>query len=87
MYCNVPVIADNSGGPKESVGNDGQCGYLVDGGRDAWSSAMEKVIAEREKLNKGKEKMIKKFGLKSFGKQFARGIEEVRGILFNKKFE
>jgi len=31
MYCSVPVIADNSGGPKESVGEG--CGYLCTGGK------------------------------------------------------
>ena len=77
MYCNVPVIADNSGGPKESVGNDGGSGILIDGGVDQWASAMEKIISGKSKFGKGKERMIKKFGLKSFGQQFVQGIKIV----------
>ena len=59
------------------MGNDGQCGYLVDGRRKEWAEKMEKVIKEKSKFNKGKDKMVEKFGLKSFGEQFSRGITEV----------
>lgn len=77
MYCNVPVIADNSGGPKESVGNDGQVGFLIDGGAEEWAAKMEEIIDGKKKFDKGKDKMIKRFGLKSFGHQFVEGIKSI----------
>jgi glycosyltransferase involved in cell wall biosynthesis len=41
MYLNVPIIADNSGGPKESVGPG--CGYLCKKKED-WSENIWKII-------------------------------------------
>lgn len=77
MYCSVPVIADNSGGPKESVGEG--CGYLCTGGKEDWSEKMWRILSgEKEKLTKGKERMIKRFGLEMFALQFKEGIESVK---------
>lgn len=54
MYCNVPVIADNSGGPKESIGNDGQVGFLIDGEAEEWAAKMQEIIDGKKKFDKGK---------------------------------
>mgnify|MGYP000902557297 CR=1 FL=1 len=76
MYCSVPIIADNSGGPKESVGEG--CGYLCSGGKEDWADKMWKIIdGEKAKLTKGKERMIQRFGLEMFAEQFRKGIVEV----------
>ena len=40
---------------------------------------MWKIISgEKEKLTKGKERMIKRFGLEMFAEQFKNGIESVK---------
>ena len=75
MYCGVPVIADNSGGPKESIGNDGECGYLIDGGRKQWMEKMLEVTKRGKYKTKGKDRMISKFGFQKFGEQFGEGIK------------
>jgi alpha-1,3/alpha-1,6-mannosyltransferase len=61
MYCNVPVLADNSGGPVESIGNS-KCGYLIDGGREEWMKKMKEVLERGKKPTQGKERMKEKFG-------------------------
>jgi hypothetical protein len=38
---------------------------------------MQFIIESKKKFDQGKEKMINKFGLKSFGKQFVAGIKSV----------
>lgn len=38
---------------------------------------MIKIAQSDKPWNKGKDRMINKFGLKSFGQQFVRGIREV----------
>lgn len=52
MYSGVPIIADNSGGPKESVGTG--CGYLCKT-KEEWAENMWKILSgEKKKLNKGR---------------------------------
>jgi hypothetical protein len=47
------------------------CGYLCTGGKEDWSEKMWKILSgEKEKLTKGKERMIKRFGLEMFALQF-----------------
>ncbi len=38
---------------------------------------MEYIVNGKQKFDKGKQKMIKRFGLKSFGEQFVEGINSV----------
>lgn len=38
---------------------------------------MEQILTGNKKYDQGREKMIKKFGLKSFGEQFVKGIQSV----------
>lgn len=40
---------------------------------------MSEIVSGKRKFYKGREKMIKQFGLKSFGQQFAEGIKTVSG--------
>ena len=38
---------------------------------------MYEIMKNEKKTTKGRERMIKKFGLKNFGEQFGLGIKEV----------
>jgi glycosyltransferase involved in cell wall biosynthesis len=56
MYSGVPIIADNSGGPRESVGEG--CGYLCKTKKD-WTNNIWKIISGAgDKLTKGRQRVI-----------------------------
>jgi alpha-1,3/alpha-1,6-mannosyltransferase len=75
MYSGVPIIADNSGGPRESVGEG--CGYLCKS-KSNWTNNMLKVISgEKSKLTKGRQQVINKFSFEKFSEDFVDGIQEV----------
>lgn len=75
MYSGVPIIADNSGGPRESVGEG--CGYLCKSRQD-WTDNMFKVISgEKSRLTKGRQQVINKFSFEKFSEDFVDGILEV----------
>lgn len=75
MYSGVPIIADNSGGPKESVGPG--CGYLCKT-TEEWAENMWKMMqGEKKTMNKGRNQVINKFSFKKFSSDFVDGIKEV----------
>jgi glycosyltransferase involved in cell wall biosynthesis len=75
MYSGVPIIADNSGGPRESVG-DG-CGFLCRT-KEEWASRMWLILSgEKNKLTKGRKQVTSKFGFKKFSADFLEGVREV----------
>ncbi|KAI9144829.1 hypothetical protein BKA69DRAFT_1025496 [Paraphysoderma sedebokerense] len=59
MYAGVPVVALNSGGPKESVKN-GVTGWLVDCNDDGYGVA--RALGEAVKMNERERKAISKRG-------------------------
>ena len=83
MYSRTIVICDNSGGPKESV-KDKETGYLInDQNIDQWAETMDYIHSNphlKEKIGKNaRERVIKLFGLQSFGDQANQYVQEVYG--------
>jgi len=77
MYLGVPIIADNSGGPKESVGEG--CGFLCKNETE-WAERMYEILTGAKKnLTKGRKQVINKFGFDKFSSDFMEGICEVSG--------
>ncbi|KAM3872755.1 alpha-1,3/1,6-mannosyltransferase ALG2 [Diretmus argenteus] len=72
MYCCCPVIAVNSGGPLESVG-DGETGFLSEPTAEAFSKAMERLVREphlrRDMGQAGRKRVQDKFSLQAFSDQ------------------
>lgn len=69
MATGTPVIACNSGGPKESI-ETGQTGYLVEPNPDSCAGAMEKCLDTElvSKLGKNaRKRTLDKFSRTSFG--------------------
>ena len=54
MYCKLPVIAVNDGGPTETV-IDGKTGFLVESSPDGFAEAMRKMV-------EGGSEMKRRFG-------------------------
>ena len=75
MYMGVPIIADNSGGPKESVGAG--CGYLCKS-REDWHERMWQLLnGEAKKMVHGRQQVINKFSFEKFASDFVEGIEKL----------
>jgi alpha-1,3/alpha-1,6-mannosyltransferase len=69
MATGTPVIACNSGGPKESI-ETGQTGYLVEPNPDSCAGAMEKCLDAEQVSKLGKnarKRTLDKFSRTSFG--------------------
>lgn len=61
MYCKLPVIATNTGGPKESVINN-VTGYLIEPNENDFSNAMLNIIDKKELFgSSGKLRVEQKF--------------------------
>ncbi len=69
MYFNVPVVADASGGPLETVGKS--CGYVCRKEED-WVESMKLSYS---KVIDGRAEMLKKFSFINFQRQFISGID------------
>lgn len=86
MYAGKPVIAHNSGGPKESVVS-GKTGYLVESTGEAFAKQVASLIRHPDQLTEfgqaGKERFIKTFSFAAFSAQLNEAIEN----LTNKKSE
>jgi alpha-1,3/alpha-1,6-mannosyltransferase len=73
MYCEVPVIAVNNGGPTETV-VDGGTGYLCNATPDAFATAMAKIVNGgsdlRRKLGQaGRRRVQQMFAFEAFAQQ------------------
>ena len=82
MYLQTPILAMNSGGPKESVLN-GKTGFLLPNDEKEWAAKMN-FLLENEKICKemgksGKERVDQLFGLKTFGKKCDELVKEIIG--------
>ncbi|PVU89162.1 hypothetical protein BB561_005511 [Smittium simulii] len=85
MFMEVPVLAINSGGPKETV-VDGETGYLINPTAVEFAESMLKILeinssnvqsssTLRIKLGKqAKNHVISKFGLESYSKQLEESL-------------
>ena len=80
MYSRTPVIAVNSGGPKESV-VDGKTGYLCDADKASFRKAMDAVFGSEERREemgrKGRVRVIEHFSLESFRGNISRSITKI----------
>eukprot|EP00658_Telonema_sp_P-2_P002074 TRINITY_DN10787_c0_g1_i1.p1 TRINITY_DN10787_c0_g1~~TRINITY_DN10787_c0_g1_i1.p1 ORF type:complete len:171 (+),score=40.32 TRINITY_DN10787_c0_g1_i1:142-654(+) len=73
MACSRPVVACDSGGPRESV-LDGQTGYLCPPDENEFADALFKLVSsnstEQTKMrNAALEHVTAKFGFEQFGQQ------------------
>jgi len=79
MYCALPVIAVNSGGPLETV-KDSQTGYLCPQDAEEFASKMKHLCLHREKARKmgedGKLHVVNHFSFKSFSNQLENLIQD-----------
>lgn len=66
MFCKKPVIAVNSGGPKESV-VDNRTGFLCEPNEEAFASAMKKIVDNEENIIE----QFSQFGLNRFHDKFS----------------
>lgn len=74
MACGLPVIATDSGGTKEIIGKDNDCGLLVDyDDKEGLATAIIKLIQDKELYikyqNKAKNLLIEKFNLDNTANQ------------------
>ena len=83
MLSGVPVLAANTGGPRESV-QDGVTGWLRDpSDLPAWTRVMDKVlndmsVAEREKMSKaGKSRVKNNFGRPRMAEKLERILDDM----------
>jgi len=79
MYAGSPVIAVNSGGPKETVVHD-ETGLLVENTVDGFASALEQMVNDPtgavEMGRKGHGRVAANFGLDTFRARWADIVEE-----------
>lgn len=71
MFCGLPVIAVNNGGPTETVVN-GETGFLRDSNPEEFAEAMETFYEggndmKKEFGSQGKKRVEKHFSFKAFG--------------------
>ncbi|CAL7939359.1 unnamed protein product [Xylocopa violacea] len=87
MYMCKPVIAHNSGGPKESIVS-GVTGFLVDSSGDAFASKIAYLIKNSTHIqefgNAGKDRFMKMFSFAAFSNQLNNSIED---LISNKKIK
>ena len=85
MYTSKPVIAHNSGGPKESV-ISGVTGFLVDLSGDAFASKIAYFIKNPKYVEqfgiKGKDRFMKTFSFTAFSAQLDTAVKD---LISNKK--
>lgn len=79
MYCALPVIAVNSGGPLETV-KDNKTGYLCPQDPEEFASRMNYLCLNREEAKKmgeqGKRHVTRHFSFKSFSNQLDNLIQD-----------
>lgn len=72
MYCQLPVVAVNSGGPLETV-EDNRTGFLCNSTPEDFASKMQFYYEFRKQAKqmgeRGRERVIKNFSFDSFSRQ------------------
>ncbi|EAR97317.1 alpha-1,3-mannosyltransferase ALG2 (macronuclear) [Tetrahymena thermophila SB210] len=80
MYMKRPVLACNSGGPKESV-VDGETGFLLQSNPSDWSKKMDWIAKNPSKAaemgQNGRKRAIEKFGLEAFAESIDKSVREI----------
>lgn len=76
MYSGLPVVACNSGGPKETV-VDGKTGLLCEATAHSFSDAIKQCLTSDVDFKKqGKEHVANNFSLSNFGDQLEKVVYE-----------
>ncbi|XP_034184406.1 alpha-1,3/1,6-mannosyltransferase Alg2 [Osmia lignaria lignaria] len=80
MYSSKPVIAHNSGGPKESI-ISGVNGYLVDLAGDEFASKISHLIQNPTSIQEfgkaGKDRFTKTFSFSAFSTQLNKAVDDL----------
>ncbi|KAK2582960.1 hypothetical protein KPH14_009016 [Odynerus spinipes] len=80
MYIGKPVIAHNSGGPKESVINN-VTGYLVNGSSKEFAKKIKTLVTDPSLIEKfgkaGRERFLAVFSFTAFSDQLSRAIDDL----------
>lgn len=78
MHLGIPVIATNSGGPKESIA-DNLTGFLLEPEPDQWAEIMARLVMEPELRSRaaeaGPERVQKLFAFESFSNRLDKIIK------------
>ncbi|CAH1244004.1 ALG2 [Branchiostoma lanceolatum] len=79
MYMRCPVIAVNSGGPLETVG-DKETGFLCEPDAESFAAAMQKFVEDKglskDYGNAGRDRVEKKFSFQAFTQQLNKVVED-----------
>ena len=80
MYMRTPVIAVNSGGPKETVDNS-ETGYLCEQTEEAFADAMMKIMGDTKNAKAmgeaGRKRVVEKFSFDTFSEQLNHTIDHL----------
>ncbi|KAJ2808615.1 Alpha-1,3-mannosyltransferase-like protein [Coemansia guatemalensis] len=81
MYMRIPVVAVNSGGPRETILH-GKTGYLCDPFKNDFAAAINKILNADDNTwtsmgNAGRERVKLEFSLNSYGDKLERLIGEM----------
>ena len=80
MYCKLPVIAVNDGGPTETV-VDGETGFLVEQSPEGFAEAMKKMVDGGSELKRkfgeaGNKRVKDNFSFGAFKEKLNRVVTE-----------
>jgi alpha-1,3/alpha-1,6-mannosyltransferase len=88
QYMETPVLASNSGGPKETV-VEKETGFLLSKKPEDWAEKMQILAQEtklREEMGKnGKENVLNKFSFKAFANFTDEFVKKTIGLKEKKK--
>lgn len=78
MACRLPVVAVDSGGPKETI-SDGITGFLIPPDPTSWTQTIERILsmdhAEHQKMGEaGRQRVIKLFSTEVMAKRMEQAI-------------
>ena len=79
MYCGVPVVAANSGGPLESV-PDGRCGFLREPKPAAFAEAISRIVLDpqlQQQMGREARTNAERFSFRAFGDQLFAAVESL----------
>ncbi|KAJ2899335.1 Alpha-1,3/1,6-mannosyltransferase alg-2 [Zalerion maritima] len=93
MLKRVPVLATDSGGPRETISGEGEVGWRREADEGEWAKVLQTVVesrsteegrtALREMGKRGKERVKKRFGRETMGERFDGVFEELGGDVRN----
>ncbi|KAA1101810.1 Alpha-1,3-mannosyltransferase-like protein [Puccinia graminis f. sp. tritici] len=81
MACRLPVLAVDSGGPKETV-SDTRTGFLVPPDPEKWAQSIRNILAmddqqRRQMGDAGRDRVLELFSTEVMAKHFERAIQDI----------